>query len=142
MATQRDAAVDARVRKEIGEILGKSPETIKATDHFVRDLGADSLDTVEIVMAVEEAFNIAIADEDAVKLVTVGDLIDYVSAKTQAAAVVPGSADADQVKTTTKFVEITSGTEELSFDWIVTPPDADKSNAPADSQSAGTTRTN
>jgi acyl carrier protein len=79
VGAQRDTVVAARVRKEIGGILGKSPNTIKATDQFVRDLGADSLDTVEIVMAVEDAFSISIADEDAVKLITVGDLINYVT---------------------------------------------------------------
>jgi acyl carrier protein len=80
-AGQRDAAVVARVKKEIGEILGKSPDSIRLADQFVRDLGADSLDTVEIVIAIEEAFDIAIADADAEKLIAVGDLVDYVSAK-------------------------------------------------------------
>jgi acyl carrier protein len=83
VGTQHDAAVIARVKKEVGDILGKSPDTIKATDQFIRDLGADSLDTVEIVMAIEEAFHIAIADADAEKLITVGDLIDYVCTKTK-----------------------------------------------------------
>ncbi len=86
MGTQRDAAVVARVKKEVADLLDKSPDTIKLTDQFIRDLGADSLDTVEIVMVMEEAFNIAIADEDAVKLITVGDLIDYICAKTKPAA--------------------------------------------------------
>jgi acyl carrier protein len=78
---QRDAVVVARVKKEIGEILGKSPGSIRVTDQFIRDLGADSLDTVEIVMAIEEVFNIAIADADVEKLIAVGDLIAYVTAK-------------------------------------------------------------
>lgn len=78
---RRDVAVVSRVKKEIGDILGKSPDSIRLTDQFIRDLGADSLDTVEIVMAVEEAFNIAIVDADAEKLITVGDLVDYVRMK-------------------------------------------------------------
>jgi acyl carrier protein len=87
---QRDAVVVARVKKEIGEILGKSPDSIRVTDQFIRDLGADSLDTVEIVMAIEEVFNIAIADADAEKLIAVGDLIDYVTAKMKSVPVDAG----------------------------------------------------
>jgi len=87
---QRDATVVARVKKEIGGILGKSPGSISVTDQFIRDLGADSLDTVEIVMAIEEVFNIAIADADAEKLIAVGDLIDYVTAKMKSVPVETG----------------------------------------------------
>lgn len=78
---RHDREVAVRVCKEVGAILRVAPDSIKPTDAFARDLGADSLDLVEIVMAVEENFNIAIADADAVKLTTVGDLIDLVQAK-------------------------------------------------------------
>jgi acyl carrier protein len=90
---QRDATVVARVKKEIGGILGKSPGSISVTDQFIRDLGADSLDTVEIVMAIEEVFNISIADADAEKLIAVGDLIDYVTAKMKSLPVETGEND-------------------------------------------------
>ena len=129
----RDPAVASRIREEIGAILGRNPESIRDTDAFIKDLGADSLDTVEIVMATEEAFDIYIEDAAAEKLVTVGDLIDYVSIRIKTA---PGSLkkagtkngdamdpppDETPIKLTTKFVEIGSGTEELDFDWIVNP---------------------
>jgi acyl carrier protein len=93
---QRDATVVARVKKEIGGILGKSPGSIKVTDQFIRDLGADSLDTVEIVMAIEEEFNIAIADADAEKLIAVGDLVDYVTARMKP---VPANTGKNESKT-------------------------------------------
>lgn len=131
---RHDLDVAARVRKEVGLLLKKAPDSIHAADEFVRDLGADSLDTVEIVMATEEAFGITIADDDAEKLITVGDLIDYVSNKIRTAPAtnkppgpskgeagwIPGSGGGP-VRIVAKFVEITSGTEELSFDWIVKP---------------------
>lgn len=84
----RDPAIASRIRKEIGAILGKAPDSIKNSDAFIKDLDADSLDTVEIVMAIEEAFDISIEDEAAVKLITVGDLIDYVCIRIKTA---PGS---------------------------------------------------
>jgi len=71
--------IEARVKKIIAEQLGV-PEADVANDKaFVADLGADSLDTVELVMAFEEAFDIEIPDEDAEKIRTVQDAVDYIS---------------------------------------------------------------
>jgi acyl carrier protein len=70
--------LEARVRKVIAEKLGVEESTIKNEASFVDDLGADSLDTVELVMALEEEFNCQIPDEDAEKITTVQQAIDYV----------------------------------------------------------------
>ncbi len=70
-----------KVKKIISEQLGVKPEEIKPESHFVEDLGADSLDTVELVMALEEEFGIEIPDEDAEKLVTVEKAINYIEEK-------------------------------------------------------------
>ncbi|MBI4082319.1 MAG: acyl carrier protein [Candidatus Lambdaproteobacteria bacterium] len=70
--------VEARVRKIIAEQLGVEEPEIKPASHFVNDLGADSLDTVELVMAFEEEFGIEIPDEDAEKITTVQSAIDYI----------------------------------------------------------------
>ncbi len=70
--------VEAKVRGIIVEQLAVSEEEITPTASFVDDLGADSLDTVELVMALEEEFNIEISDEDAEKIRTVGDAIKYI----------------------------------------------------------------
>ncbi len=75
------ATVDERVKKIIAEQLGVEEEEVTPEAHFVEDLGADSLDTVELVMALEEEFEIEIPDEDAEKLRTVGDAIAYLEAK-------------------------------------------------------------
>ncbi|MCW1887218.1 acyl carrier protein [Luteolibacter flavescens] len=64
-----------RVVAIVIEQLGLNPETVKPESRFVEDLGADSLDTVELVMAVEEEFDLPIPDEEAANLRTVGDLI-------------------------------------------------------------------
>lgn len=72
--------LEARVRKVIAEKLGIEEPTIKNEASFVDDLGADSLDTVELVMALEEEFNCQIPDEDAEKITTVQQAIDYVKA--------------------------------------------------------------
>lgn len=74
-------AVEARVKELIVEKLGVSEEQITTDAHFIDDLGADSLDTVELVMALEEEFGIEIPDEDAEKLVTVGAAIDFLEKK-------------------------------------------------------------
>ncbi|MGC4016284.1 MAG: acyl carrier protein [Luteolibacter sp.] len=76
-----DGAIATRVKKGVGEILNKSPDSIRDSDRFVQNLGADSLDIVEIVMVTEEAFGIEIKDEDAVRIVTVGQLVEYVEAR-------------------------------------------------------------
>jgi len=74
------ASVDERVKQIIVEQLGVDEGEVTANASFVDDLGADSLDTVELVMAFEEAFNIEIPDEEAEKIRTVKDAIDYINA--------------------------------------------------------------
>ena len=73
------AAIEARVTDIIINELGVEAEKVTSTASFVEDLGADSLDTVELVMAFEEEFGIEIPDEDAEKMQTVGDAIRYIS---------------------------------------------------------------
>jgi acyl carrier protein len=74
------ASVDERVKQIIVEQLGVDEAEVTPTASFVDDLGADSLDTVELVMAFEEAFEIEIPDEDAEKIRTVKDAVDYIGA--------------------------------------------------------------
>ena len=66
-----------RVKEIIVEQLGVSGDVVKPEARFIDDLGADSLDTVELIMALEEEFNVEIPDEDAEKMVTVGDAMNY-----------------------------------------------------------------
>ena len=73
--------IEQRVKKIIAEQLGVNEAEIKTESSFVDDLGADSLDTVELVMALEEEFGTEIPDEDAEKITTVQQAIDYVQAK-------------------------------------------------------------
>ena len=73
------ATVDERVKKIIAEQLGVEEEEVTLEAHFVEDLGADSLDTVELVMALEEEFETEIPDEEAEKITTVQQAIDYIS---------------------------------------------------------------
>jgi acyl carrier protein len=73
------SAIDERVKKIVVEQLGVKEEEVNNTSSFVDDLGADSLDTVELVMALEEEFDIEIPDEDAEKITTVQEAIDYVA---------------------------------------------------------------
>ena len=75
-------AVAEKVKAIIVEQLGVDEEEVTADASFVDDLGADSLDTVELVMAFEEAFDIEIPDEDAEKIGTVGDAIKYIKDNT------------------------------------------------------------
>ncbi|MFQ5867076.1 MAG: acyl carrier protein [bacterium] len=72
-------SVAEKVKEIIVEQLGVDPEEVTMEASFVNDLGADSLDTVELVMALEEEFNIEIPDEEAEKLDTVGKAIDYIN---------------------------------------------------------------
>lgn len=72
------AAVDEKVKKIIVEQLGVDEEDVTPEASFVDDLGADSLDTVELVMAFEEEFGIEIPDEDAEKILTVQNVMDYI----------------------------------------------------------------
>jgi len=67
-----------KVKQIIAEQLGVEESEVTPTASFVDDLGADSLDTVELVMALEEAFDLEIPDEDAEKIRTVQDAIDYI----------------------------------------------------------------
>ncbi|MDD5304170.1 MAG: acyl carrier protein [Elusimicrobia bacterium] len=74
-----DANIADRVKQIIVEQLGVDAAEVTPTAHFVNDLGADSLDTVELVMALEEEFDTEIPDEQAEKIQTVGQAIDYIS---------------------------------------------------------------
>jgi acyl carrier protein len=73
------ADVEEKVKKIICEQLDVPEEDVVSTASFVDDLGADSLDQVELIMAMEEEFDISIPDEDAEKIITVQDAIDYVT---------------------------------------------------------------
>ncbi len=73
------ASVEEKVKQIIVEQLGVDEAEVTASASFVDDLGADSLDTVELVMAFEEAFDIEIPDEDAEKIRSVQDAVDYIS---------------------------------------------------------------
>ena len=77
---------EARVREIIVNELGVEPEKVTDDASFVEDLGADSLDTVELVMAFEEEFGVDIPDEDAEQMRTVGDAIKYLRDKGTSAA--------------------------------------------------------
>ena len=70
--------IEQKVRDIIVEQLGVDPEQVTQEASFVDDLGADSLDTVELVMALEEEFDLEIPDEDAEKITTVGEAIEYI----------------------------------------------------------------
>ena len=72
--------IEARVKKIVAEQLGVNEAEVKTESRFVDDLGADSLDTVELVMALEEEFETEIPDEDAEKITTVQQAIDYINA--------------------------------------------------------------
>ena len=74
------STIEERVKKITVEQLGVSEDEVKAESSFVDDLGADSLDTVELVMALEEEFDTEIPDEEAEKITTVQAAIDYVTA--------------------------------------------------------------
>jgi acyl carrier protein len=74
------ASIEQRVKEIIVEQLGVEEDEVSPEASFIDDLGADSLDTVELVMAFEEEFNIEIPDEDAEGISTVQDAIDYIKA--------------------------------------------------------------
>ena len=76
-------SIEQRVKKIVSEQLGVNEAEVKNESSFVNDLGADSLDTVELVMALEEEFEFEIPDEDAEKITSVQQAIDYVLAHQQ-----------------------------------------------------------
>lgn len=81
-----DTQIEAKVRSIVAEQLGVGEDEIKLESSFVEDLGADSLDIVELVMAMEEEFDIEIPDDDAEKIQTIGDAIAYVRERAAAAS--------------------------------------------------------
>lgn len=74
------ATIEERVKKVVEEQLSVNPDQITREASFIDDLGADSLDTVELVMALEEEFGIEIPDEEAEKITKVGEAIAYIEA--------------------------------------------------------------
>ena len=81
--TVSDSSIEDRVKKIVCDQMGTTPDKISIETSFINDLGADSLDTVELVMEFEDEFEINIPDEDAEKIQTVGAAVDYIGAKLQ-----------------------------------------------------------
>jgi acyl carrier protein len=77
-----EKSIEEKVKDIIMEQLGATPEQVTSTASFIGDLGADSLDTVELVMAFEDEFGVEVPDEDAEKLLTVSDVVKYIEEKT------------------------------------------------------------
>ena len=75
------ASIESRVVKIVCDQMDKTADQIKPETDFVQDLGADSIDTVELVMELEDEFEVSIPDEDAEKIQTVGNAIDYITSK-------------------------------------------------------------
>lgn len=73
-------SIEERVAKIVAEQLGTDADQVKPESSFVDDLGADSLDTVELVMALEEEFDLEIPDDEAEKIATVKDAVDFIKA--------------------------------------------------------------
>jgi acyl carrier protein len=73
-----DKSIEEKVKEIIVEQLGVNPEQVTPNASFIEDLGADSLDIVELVMALEEEYEMEISDEDAEKIRTVGDVVKYI----------------------------------------------------------------
>ena len=78
-----EKTTEDKVKDIIVEQLGVNPEQVTPSASFIEDLGADSLDTVELVMAFEEEFGVEVPDEDAEKLQTVGDVVKYIEERSQ-----------------------------------------------------------
>ncbi len=74
-------SIEERVKKIVCDQMGTTPDKITAETSFINDLGADSLDTVELVMELEDEFEISIPDEDAEKIQTVGAASEYIMSK-------------------------------------------------------------
>src|SRR5205807_6394224 len=85
-----EKTIEEKVKDIIVEQLGVNPEQVTPQASFIEDLGADSLDIVELVMAFEEEFSVEVPDEDAEKLQTVGDVINYIKER----AKTPGGGEA------------------------------------------------
>jgi len=79
--TMTNPSIEERVKRIVCNQMGTSPDKITNETSFVNDLGADSLDTVELVMEFEDEFEISIPDEDAEKIQTVGAAIEYIKSK-------------------------------------------------------------
>jgi len=77
-----EKSIEDKIKDIIVEQLGVNPEQVTPSASFIGDLGADSLDTVELVMAFEEEFGVEVPDEDAEKLQTVSDVVKYIEDKT------------------------------------------------------------
>ena len=78
------SAIEAKVKSIIADQLGVGEDEIKPESSFIEDLGADSLDIVELVMAMEEEFEVEIPDEEAENIKTVGDAINYINSHKKA----------------------------------------------------------
>ena len=74
-------SIEEKVKNIIVEQLGVEPENVKPESSFVDDLGADSLDTVELMITLESEFDLTIPEEEAAKIRTVGDVINYIKSK-------------------------------------------------------------
>lgn len=70
-----------KLKEVLADVLGVNEDDVKLESKFVDDLGADSLDLVELIMAFEDKFSIEISDEEAEKMVTIKDVLDYISSK-------------------------------------------------------------
>lgn len=76
-----ESNIESKVKEIVVEELGVNPDQVTPEAKFIEDLGADSLDTVELVMAFENEFNVEVPDEDAEKLQTVGDVVNYIESR-------------------------------------------------------------
>ena len=74
-------SIEERVVKIVCDQMGTTPDKVQSDTSFINDLGADSLDTVELVMEFEDEFEISIPDEDAEKIQTVGNAVEYITSK-------------------------------------------------------------
>jgi len=79
--TMKTNEIETRVKKIVVEQLGVKDDEVTTDASFVDDLGADSLDTVELVMALEEEFETTIPDEDAEKIITIKDAVSYITSR-------------------------------------------------------------
>ena len=78
-------ALEEKVKEIIVEQLGVSPDQVKPDARFIDDLGADSLDTVELIMALEEEFGVEVPDEDVETMRTINDIVQYLGSRVESA---------------------------------------------------------